>query len=114
MAPEMINKHNYSYPADVWSLGMVLLHLANRGLPNQDSPFKAMFTVATGIVELQLNGESWSEDIKDCTPKCLDRNQTTRITIDALLGHAFIAKASLESLVADVASTNASEADDEK
>ena len=44
MAPEIILRKPHSFPADIWSLGMVILEVANRHVPDSTSNLKVACT----------------------------------------------------------------------
>jgi len=94
MAPEVICGKSYSYPSDIYSLGIILLQLCNGVLPNQASPLKAMFMTAIGdpsSAELKP-ADKWSSSLSSALVQCLERDPLKRITIDALLSLDFLQK----------------------
>jgi len=95
MSPECILDRPVSYPADIWSLGMTLLEIALRCIPNKSNMVRALFSIATGKLSLDpdiLLGENngWSSDMKDFLGKCLQYDPSDRPTASELLQHPFI------------------------
>ena len=66
MAPELIRGHEYDTKVDIWSLGIMMIEMAEGEPPYMDyPPLRALFLITTkGIPELKDSGK-WSEEMKD-------------------------------------------------
>ncbi|XP_010554056.1 PREDICTED: mitogen-activated protein kinase kinase 3 [Tarenaya hassleriana] len=93
MSPERIRNEGYSYPADIWSLGLALLECGTGEFP---------YTANEGPVNLMLqilDDPSPTPSKKDFSPEfcsfidaCLQKDADARPTADQLLSHPFITK----------------------
>eukprot|EP01133_Synstelium_polycarpum_P002493 gene2493-2839_t len=95
MPPEMIQQRPHSYSADIWSLGICLLELANRNhRPHHKDPIATMFQVATeGVKEPFEDPNRWSDQFHDFIKQCLQFNASERPEARQLLRHPFIQQA---------------------
>jgi len=94
MPPEMINREPHSYPADIWSLGVSILELANKHPPPTQNKVRAMFITGTvGAPHPLEEPAKWSNDFKDFISKCLEKDPAIRGTAKELLKHSFIKQA---------------------
>jgi len=97
MAPEVITKANYDYKADIWSLGITAIEMAN-GMPphanssNRDNFMRLLNIITTGPPP-QLIDDEWSISFKEFVAICLRMNPTHRPTARELLRHPFIVQA---------------------
>eukprot|EP00993_Chasmostoma_nieuportense_P006332 NODE_695_length_1942_cov_42.957576_g645_i0.p1 GENE.NODE_695_length_1942_cov_42.957576_g645_i0~~NODE_695_length_1942_cov_42.957576_g645_i0.p1 ORF type:complete len:574 (-),score=132.87 NODE_695_length_1942_cov_42.957576_g645_i0:161-1882(-) len=93
MAPEMINKHEYSLPVDMWSLG-VLLYLLLGGIePFQGHGTDLYMTIREG--HFAFPSPTWdpvSSAAKDMVNALLTKDPTKRVTADAAIQHPWIFK----------------------
>ncbi|KYR00745.1 protein serine/threonine kinase [Tieghemostelium lacteum] len=91
MPPEMIQQKPHSYSADIWSLGVSLLELANRNQIHKKNPVKTMFMVGTeGIKEPFEDPNRWSDQFHDFIRQCLNIDAAKRPSADQLLRHPFL------------------------
>ncbi|KAH0785608.1 STE family protein kinase [Histomonas meleagridis] len=94
MAPEVICGIPYSYPADVWSIGMTAVELSEGAPPYVEfPPTKAMIDIATKGFPGYRFPDLHSEEFTDFVSHCAIKDQNSRWTIEQLLEHPFIKRA---------------------
>lgn len=93
MAPELIRGQDYDQKVDIWSLGVMIMEMAEGEPPYIDfPPIRALFLITTkGIPELK-DQDKWSPEFKDFVSKCLNNSAELRPTCKELLDHEFITK----------------------
>lgn len=98
MAPEVIDQRAYSFPADIWSLGITIIEMAKGAPPLAHiHPMKAIFNIPrAGPPRLD---SSFSPELRDFVSQCLQKNPEQRSTVAELKSHPFLHKASREALV---------------
>ncbi|EFA76297.1 protein serine/threonine kinase [Heterostelium album PN500] len=106
MPPEMILQRPHSYTADIWSLAVCLLELANRNHKLRKDPIKTMFMVGTeGIKEPFEDPNRWSDNFQDFISKCLRFTPSERPTALELLNHPFIQQADTKKKMGKILSS---------
>lgn len=94
MAPELIRGHEYGTKVDIWSLGIMLIEMAEGEPPYMEyPPLRALFLITTKGIPPVKNQNKWSREFHDFFAKCLDVNVQTRPEAADLLRHPFMAKA---------------------
>lgn len=93
MSPERIRNENYSYPADIWSLGLALFECGTGEFP---------YTANEGPVNLMLqilddpspspSKNLFSLEFCSFIDACLQKDAESRPTAEQLLSHPFIRK----------------------
>ncbi|GAA5977064.1 hypothetical protein JCM5350_007544 [Sporobolomyces pararoseus] len=98
LAPEVLLDIGYSYPADWWSLGVLLFEMSWGW-----SPFYAETAVEEyeRILKSEIkipNKGGYSAELKDLVLQLLNRDPTTRIKVSGIKNHPFFASLSFERL----------------
>ena len=91
MAPEVIQEIGYDCLADIWSLGITALEMAEGKPPYGDiHPMRAIFMIPTKPPPSFRDLDRWSPEIIDFVSRCLVKNPEHRATAAQLLQHEFI------------------------
>lgn len=98
LAPEVLLDIGYSYPADWWSLGVLLFEMSFGW-----SPFYAETAVEEyeRILKKEIkipNKGGYSSELKDLVLQLLNRDPATRIKVAGIKDHPFFASLSFERL----------------
>jgi len=94
MAPELIRGHDYGTKVDIWSLGIMLIEMAEGEPPYMEyPPLRALFLITTKGIPPVKNQHKSSREFHDFFAKCLDVNVQTRPEATELLKHPFMARA---------------------
>ncbi|PRP78026.1 serine/threonine kinase 3-like [Planoprotostelium fungivorum] len=101
MAPEVliIRGREYSYKADVWSLGVTCIEMST-GVPPQSgaTPAQAMRRIpmqAAPKLPQKTDGTQWNENYIDFLTKCLEKDPKNRMDAQEILNHSFFAEVKL-------------------
>ncbi|KAM9348327.1 serine/threonine-protein kinase 10 [Symphorus nematophorus] len=96
MAPEVVMCETmkdapYDYKADIWSLGITLIELAQIEPPHHElNPMRVLLKIAKSEPPTLEQPHKWSQEFKDFLKKALDKNPETRPTAAQLLEHPFV------------------------
>ncbi|PKU43744.1 serine threonine-protein kinase 4 [Limosa lapponica baueri] len=86
MAPEVIQEIGYNCVADIWSLGITSIEMAEGKPPYADiHPMRAIFMIPTNPPPTFRKPELWSDEFTDFVKKCLVKNPEQRATATQLL-----------------------------
>uniref|UniRef100_A0AAR2LZG1 non-specific serine/threonine protein kinase n=1 Tax=Pygocentrus nattereri TaxID=42514 RepID=A0AAR2LZG1_PYGNA len=96
MAPEVVmcetsKDRPYDYKADIWSLGITLIELAQIEPPNHEmNPMRVLLKIAKSEPPTLLQPSRWSPEFSDFLKKALDKNVDQRWSATQLLQHPFV------------------------
>jgi len=94
MAPEIISSkahEGYDMRADIWSLGITAIEMADTEPPRYDIHYaRVIFIIAQKPPPTFKNEKEWSPEFLDFTSKCLQKDPAARPTAKDLLDHPFI------------------------
>ncbi|KAL6062574.1 signal transducing kinase of the PAK [Balamuthia mandrillaris] len=94
MAPEMIRRQAYGPSIDIWSLGVLLLEMAQGQPPYREMPPpKALLYIATRGVPIPEAVQHFSPAFISFLSLCLTKDERKRPTAEQLLGHPFLEQA---------------------
>eukprot|EP00048_Salpingoeca_helianthica_P022407 m.18036 g.18036 ORF g.18036 m.18036 type:complete len:431 (+) comp7278_c1_seq1:100-1392(+) len=92
MAPEVIQEIGYDCLADIWSLGVTVIEMAEGRPPYSDiHPMRAIFMIPTKPPPTLKQPELWSPDLRDFLTRCLVKNPADRASAVSLLQHPLLA-----------------------
>ncbi|CAO3651100.1 unnamed protein product [Cunninghamella blakesleeana] len=116
MAPEVIKGMEYDAKADVWSLGVLMIEMAEGDPPYvEHPPLRALFLIASNGLPSFLEPDRWSEQFKDFVKQCTTVDPVKRPDANALLRHPFVLSvATKEAIVQLIEETRQMEEDIEE
>ncbi|KAK6322011.1 hypothetical protein J4Q44_G00068030 [Coregonus suidteri] len=124
MAPEVVMCETmkdapYDYKADIWSLGITLIELAQIEPPHHElNPMRVLLKIAKSEPPTLEQPNKWSREFKDFLKKSLDKNPESRPNAAQLLEHPFVCSVKtnrpLRELVAEAKAEVMEEIEDNK
>ncbi|KAN0025672.1 hypothetical protein ACTFIU_010266 [Dictyostelium citrinum] len=107
MAPEVIeNRSNpvpYDTKADIWSLGITLIELAEAEPPlSEIHPMKVLFQIPYRDPPKLKNQENYSKDFINFIQSCLQKDPNQRKTASELLKHPFVTNTKEKGVLTDL------------
>jgi len=100
MAPEVIEEIGYDCVADIWSLGITALEMAEGKPPyGEIHPMRAIFMIPQKPPPSFREPDRWSTEFIDFVSKCLVKEPDDRATATELLEHEFIRNAKHRSIL---------------
>ncbi|KAG5882415.1 hypothetical protein JTB14_008990 [Gonioctena quinquepunctata] len=100
MAPEVIQEIGYDCVADIWSLGITALEMAEGKPPYGDiHPMRAIFMIPTKPPPSFREPDKWSTEFTDFVGSCLVKNPDERATATDLLAHQFVGNAKVPNIL---------------
>jgi len=91
MAPELIRGQEYDTKVDIWSLGIMIMEMAEGEPPYMEfPPLRALFLITTkGIPDLK-EPSKWSQNFQNFVSLCLEKDPNQRPDASELLKHPFM------------------------
>ena len=91
MAPELIRGLDYGTQVDIWSLGIMVMEMAEGEPPYMEfPPLRALFLITTKGIPPLKEPEKWSADFQDFVSQCLIKEVEDRPSGEELLQHPFL------------------------
>lgn len=91
MAPELIRGHDYGTKVDIWSLGIMLMEMAEGEPPYMEfPPLRALFLITTKGIPPLKEPYKWSANFNDFFAKCIEKDVDKRPDAATLLKHPFL------------------------
>jgi len=90
MAPEIILNQEYGKEVDIWSLGIMIMEMAEGEPPYIKHPQgKALYLISTQGAPPLKKPKGWSNDFKVFISKCVEKEASKRSSCADLLRHPF-------------------------
>lgn len=91
MAPEVIRESHYDGRADVWSLGITAIEIAEGAPPHSNlHPLRAIFVIPTKPAPTLADPDNWSPDMLDFVRCCCNKDPNQRHDSALLAAHPFV------------------------
>ncbi|XP_037321961.2 STE20-like serine/threonine-protein kinase isoform X2 [Pungitius pungitius] len=124
MAPEVVmcetsKDRPYDFKADIWSLGVTLIELAQIEPPNHEmNPMRVLLKIAKAEPPTLMHPSRWSLEFNDFLRRALDKNVDNRWGTQQLLQHPFVTSVTdskpLRELIAEAKAEVTEEIEDSK
>mmetsp|Transcript_20083 Transcript_20083/g.40918 ORF Transcript_20083/g.40918 Transcript_20083/m.40918 type:complete len:538 (+) Transcript_20083:235-1848(+) len=107
MAPELVRGQSYNEKVDIWSLGIMMIEMAEGEPPYlREQPLRALYLIATKGMPRLKHESKYSETFMDYYRKCLATDPSKRASARDLLSHPFMATAAPSSHLAGIIMEN--------
>ena len=94
MAPEVIQESSYDGKADIWSLGITIIEMAEMEPPYSNiHPMRAIFMIPSRPPPKLQHPDQWSPEFNEFVSKCLTKNPDERPDADELMQHEYVKEA---------------------
>ena len=91
MAPEVIRESHYDGRADVWSLGITAIEMAEGAPPHANlHPLRAIFVIPTKPTPTLADPDIWSPEMLDFVRCCCQKDPSQRHDSALLSSHPFV------------------------
>lgn len=91
MAPEVIRESHYDGRADVWSLGITTIEMAEGAPPHANlHPLRAIFVIPTKPAPTLADPDNWSPEMLDFVRVCCQKDASQRSDSAQLASHPFV------------------------
>jgi serine/threonine protein kinase len=91
MAPEVIRESHYDGRADVWSLGITAIEMAEGQPPHANlHPLRAIFVIPTKPAPTLADPDNWSPEMLDFVRVCCQKDASQRSDSAQLASHPFV------------------------
>lgn len=91
MAPEVIRESHYDGRADVWSLGITAIEIAEGAPPHSNlHPLRAIFVIPTKPAPTLADPDNWSPEMLDFVRCCCNKDPSQRHDSALLAAHPFV------------------------
>lgn len=91
MAPEVIRESHYDGRADVWSLGITAIEMAEGAPPHANlHPLRAIFVIPTKPAPTLADPDNWSPEMLDFVRACCQKDASQRSDSAMLASHPFV------------------------
>ena len=91
MAPEVIRESHYDGRADVWSLGITTIEMAEGAPPHANlHPLRAIFVIPTKPAPTLADPDNWSPEMLDFVRCCCQKEPSQRHDSALLSSHPFV------------------------
>jgi serine/threonine-protein kinase OSR1/STK39 len=85
MAPEVMDQTGHDYSADIWSVGVTAIELAQGQAPLAELPaMKVILSIINGPPPALGTSRPWDKAFRDFVEDCLQKDPTKRPTIDQI------------------------------
>eukprot|EP00742_Colponemidia_sp_Colp-10_P001119 GILJ01001209.1.p1 GENE.GILJ01001209.1~~GILJ01001209.1.p1 ORF type:complete len:451 (-),score=53.86 GILJ01001209.1:189-1541(-) len=103
MAPEVIERSHYNSKADIWSLGITAIEMAEREPPYAHiHPVRAMFVIQKKPANSLTQPERWSPEFNAFVSRCLTVDPAARPSAKELLEDPFILKGNRRGVLSEL------------
>lgn len=103
MAPEVVLENDYDGRADIWSLAITAIEMAEINPPNADMhPMRVLLMIPRGLKPKLKFKERWSAEFNDFLSLCFQTDMRLRPTAEVLLKHPFVSNPKSKSILKEL------------